>query len=91
MIFFGANLATNGLVGTFGANSNGVNNLNLYDTLQSFYGITNYGTQSDVAAAGGLTNAPITDIFAVPEPNSLALLLVALVTLPIFLLRRLRR
>ena len=73
MVFYGANLATNGLVGTFGANSNGVNNLNLYDTLQSFYGISNYGTQSDVAAAAGLVSAPITDIFAVPEPGTVAL------------------
>jgi hypothetical protein len=77
MLFYGANLATNGYVSTTlnGTNTNGVNNLNLYDTVQSFYGITNYGTQSDVAAAAGMISAPITDIFAVPEPSAGWLLL----------------
>lgn len=88
MIFYGANLATNGLVGTFGANSNGVNNLNLYDTLQSFYGITNYGTQSDVAAAAGLVSAPISDIFTVPEPSTMALAVLGSMALLIAMRRR---
>ena len=90
MIFYGANLATNGPVGTFGANSNGVNNLNLYDTLQSFYGISNDGTQSIVAGAAGLVSAPITDIFAVPEPSAVALFGMSLLLfIPFF--RTLRR
>jgi len=74
MIFYGANLATNGLSGADGVNSNGVNNLNLYDTIQSFYGLSNYGTQSDLSINAGLVSAPITNIFSVPEPSVYALI-----------------
>jgi len=90
MLFYGANLATNGFVSTTlnGTNTNGVNNLNLYDTLQSFYGISNYGSQSDVAAAAGLISAPITDIFSVPEPSARWLLLSGLGVLALIRMRR---
>ena len=71
MLFYGANLAVTGAYAEPGA---GVNNINLLRTVESFYGLTASGDQSVLATAAGMSNNGITDIFAVPEPAALSLL-----------------
>lgn len=68
-IFAGANI----VAGDY-AEGNGITGVNVLRTLESFYGLTPNGGQSELALAAGATDLPIADIFAVPEPSSVALL-----------------
>ena len=86
MLFYGADLSLTGAHAEPGA---GVNNVNLLRTLESFYGLDASGDQSVLATAAGMSNNGITDIFAVPEPSSLPLVVLGCL-LPILLMLRRR-
>jgi len=78
MLFYGANLAAPGAHAEPGA---GVNNVNLLRTVESFYELTSSGDQSVLATAAGMSNNGITDIFTVPEPSALCLIVLGCIYL----------
>jgi phosphatidylinositol-3-phosphatase len=68
-ILAGANI----IAGNY-AEGAGVTHVNLLRTLEVMYGLPTEGAQATAATNFGISNGPITDVFATPEPASLTLL-----------------
>lgn len=71
-IMVGANI----IPGSY-AESVGITHVNILRSLETMYGLPTEGAQATAATAYGISNNAVTDVFAVPEPASVSLLVLA--------------